>query len=47
MSGIALTTRSPSSFNTSRNVVCVAGCCGPKFKVHKYGCDSSRAKSPG
>ena len=32
MSGMASTTRSPSSFSTSRSVVCVAGCCGPKFK---------------
>ena len=47
MSGMASTTRSPSSFSTSRNVVCVAGCCGPKFIVHRYGCGSSWARSPG
>jgi hypothetical protein len=36
MSGTALMTFSPSSVNNSRNVVCVAGCCGPKFSVQWY-----------
>src|SRR5690349_251659 len=36
MSGTALTTFSPSSVRISRSVVCVAGCCGPKFSVHRY-----------
>src|SRR3990172_2286493 len=36
MCGTASTTRSPSKVSTSRSVVCVAGCCGPKFKVYKY-----------
>src|SRR5262245_43913809 len=35
MSGTALTTVSPSSVRIKRRVVCVAGCCGPKFKVHR------------
>ena len=45
MSGMASATRSPSSFSTRRNVVWVAGCCGPKFIVHKYGCPPSWAWS--
>src|SRR3989304_4686115 len=45
MSGMASTTRSPSSFSTRWMVVCVAGCCGPKFRVHRYGCGSSWARS--
>ena len=35
MCGVHRTTRSPSSSSTSRNVVCVAGCCGPKFSVQR------------
>src|SRR6476620_10340362 len=33
MSGVAFTIRSPSSSRISRNVVCVAGCWGPKLRV--------------
>src|SRR5256885_488794 len=36
MSGTALTTVSPSSVRMRRNVVWVAGCCGPKLSVHRY-----------
>src|SRR5450432_741933 len=33
MTGSADTTRSPSSRTTSRRVPCVAGCCGPRFRI--------------
>src|SRR5438445_2644660 len=36
MSGTALTMVSPSSVRIRRSVVCVAGCCGPKFSVQRY-----------
>src|SRR5262249_5004828 len=36
MSGTARITVSPSSVRMRRSVVCVAGCCGPKFRVHRY-----------
>src|SRR5262249_11003430 len=40
MSGTALTTVSPSRVRMRRSVVCVAGCCGPKFSVHRYSLSS-------
>src|SRR5436190_10366298 len=33
MTGSAEMTRSPSSRTTSRSVPCVAGCCGPRFRI--------------
>src|SRR5437762_1229960 len=44
MSGMALTTVSPSRVRISRSVVCVAGCCGPKLSVQRY---SVSARSTG
>jgi hypothetical protein len=35
MCGVQRAMRSPSSSSTSRSVVCVAGCCGPKFSVQR------------
>src|SRR5579884_3139658 len=43
MSGTALTMVSPSSVRMMRSVVCVAGCCGPKFRVQR----ASRSASSG
>src|SRR5579864_1862997 len=45
MSGTARRIFSPSSVRIRRNVVCVAGCCGPKFSVYKYSLSTSFSAS--